>query len=236
MAKKIWPGEEALGKCIMIGGPPAPCATVVGIVADVHRNGLRDRAELQYYVPFGQEQGIGGTTLLVRPRGDAEAAIPRLRQALLAMPELPYTRIELMESVIDPQYRPWKLGAMMFGVFGLLALVVAGVGLYSVIAYLVTDRTRELGVRIALGATGERIVGQVVGGGIVVTGAGVAIGIAIALVAGRYVRPLLFDVSPYDPAVVFAVAIAVLAIGAVAAWRPARRAASVDPMLALRSE
>jgi ABC-type antimicrobial peptide transport system permease subunit len=91
-------------------------------------------------------------------------------------------------------------------------------------------------VRIALGATGERIVRQVVGAGIVVTGAGVVIGVGIALIAGRYVQPLLFDVSAYDPAVVVAVAVAVLGIGAVAAWRPARRAASVDPMVALRSE
>jgi len=105
-----------------------------------------------------------------------------------------------------------------------------------VIAYVVADRTRELGARIALGATGERIVLQVVTGGIIVTGVGVVIGATIALAAGRFVQPLLFDVSAHDPIVLVTVAAVVLAIGAVAAWRPARRAASVDPIVALRTE
>jgi predicted permease len=236
MARTLWPGERVLGRCIEIGDPPAPCASVVGIVADVHRNGLREPAELQYYVPFGQERGIGGTTILVRPRGDAEAALSKLRQALVAVPEMPYTQIELMEAVLDPQYRPWRLGAAMFGVFGLLALVIAGVGLYSVIAYLVADRTRELGIRIALGATDGRIVREVVASGVAVTAVGVTIGIAVALLAAGYIQPLLFDMPARDPAVVLVVALLVLAIGAVAAWRPARRAASVDPMVALRVE
>ena len=125
---------------------------------------------------------------------------------------------------------------MMFGVFGLLALVIAAVGLYSVIAYLVADRTRELGVRIALGATGGRIVRQVVANGVAVTAAGVAIGVSVALLAAGYIQPLLFDMPARDPEVILVVAIVVLAIGAVAAWRPARRAAGVDPMVALRSE
>jgi len=236
MARTLWPGTSALGKCIVIGDPPATCASVVGIVADVHRNSLRERAELQYYVPFGQERGIGGTTILLRPRGDLEAAMSKLRAALLAMPAMPYTQIELMQSVLDPQYRPWRLGATMFGVFGLLALVIAAVGLYSVIAYLVADRTRELGVRIALGATGGRIVRQVVANGVAVTAAGVTIGVSVALLAAGYIQPLLFDMPARDPEVILVVAIVVLAIGAVAAWRPARRAAGVDPMVALRSE
>ncbi len=236
MARKFWPGENALGKCIMIGDPPVPCSEVVGIVADAHQSSIRETASMQYYVPLGQEQGIGGTSILVRPRGDAEAAIPKLRQALLAMPDVPYTRIEFMQTVLDPQYRPWKLGATMFGVFGVLALIIAAVGLYSVIAYLVADRTRELGVRIALGATGGRIVGQVVSSGVAVTAVGIAIGIVVAILAGRFIQPLLFDVQANDPLVISTVGVIVLVIGAVAAWRPARRAARVDPVVALRAE
>ena len=236
MAKKFWPGESPLGKCIMIGDPNPPCSMVVGIVADAHQYSIREPASMQYYVPLGQERGIGGTSVLVRPRGDAEAAIPKLRQALLAMPEVPYARIEFLQVVLDPQYRPWKLGATMFGAFGVLALIVAAVGLYSVIAYLVADRTRELGVRIALGATGGRIVRQVVFSGVAVTAVGVIIGIAVAIFAGRFIQPLLFDVQARDPMVISAVAVIVLLIGAVAAWRPARRASRVDPVVALRSE
>jgi ABC-type antimicrobial peptide transport system permease subunit len=238
MAKAIWPTESALGKCIVIGDPPASCFSVVGVVSDVHRNTLREPPLMQYYVPFGQERalGIGGTAILVRPRGDAETALPNLRQAFRDMPEMPYTRVEFLQAVLDPQFRPWQLGATMFGVFGVLALVIAAIGLYSVIAYLVADRTRELGVRIALGATSGRIVRQVVVSGLAVTGAGVAIGIGVAFIAGRYVQPLLFDVPAQDPVVAVTVAAIVLSIGALAAWRPARRASSVDPVIALRSE
>jgi ABC-type antimicrobial peptide transport system permease subunit len=141
-----------------------------------------------------------------------------------------------MQTVLDPQYRPWKLGATMFGVFGALALIVAAVGLYSVVAYLVADRTRELGVRIALGATGGRIVSQVVSNGVAVTGVGVVIGDVVAIFAGRFIQPLLFDVQANDPLVIAAVGVLVLVIGGVAAWRPARRAARVDPVVALRAE
>ncbi|MGH7619548.1 MAG: ADOP family duplicated permease, partial [Gemmatimonadaceae bacterium] len=236
MAKRLWPGETALGKCLMIGDPPVPCSTVVGVVADVHRNRLREAAEPQYYVPLGQETQIGGTAILIRPRGDAEAAVAKLRQTLLALPDFPYTRIEVIQSVIDPQFRPWQLGATMFGVFGVLALVIAGVGLYSVIAYLVTERTRELGVRIALGATGGRILREVVVNGIGVTAAGIVIGILVALFAGRFIEPLLFDVKASDPLVISVVGAVVLLIGVVAVWRPAMRAARVDPMVALRAE
>jgi ABC-type antimicrobial peptide transport system permease subunit len=191
---------------------------------------------MQYYIPFGQERGFGGTVLLVRPRGDAESAIPRLKRALIAMPDMPYTSAELIQSAIDPAYRPWQLGAAMFGVFGMLALTIAAVGLYSVIAYLVADRTRELGVRIALGASAGRIVREVVSGGAAIVSMGIAAGLAIALLAGRFVEPLLFDEKPRDPAVFVAVAALVFAIGVVAAWWPARRASRVDPMVALHSE
>jgi putative ABC transport system permease protein len=124
----------------------------------------------------------------------------------------------------------------MFGVFGVLALVIAAVGLYSVIAYLVADRTRELGVRIALGATGGRIVREVVWRGVATTGAGVVVGLFVALAAGRYIAPLLFDVSPRNPLVLGGVATLVLLIAVVASWMPARRAGRVDPVIALRAD
>ncbi len=237
MARTVWPGESALGKCLLVGDEePVSCASVVGTVSDVHRNSLREPASMQYYIPFGQERGFGGTSLLVRPRGDAASAIPELKKALMAMPDLPYASAELIQAAIDPEYRPWQLGAAMFGVFGVLALIIAAVGLYSVIAYLVADRTRELGVRIALGASAGRIVREVVSGGAGIVSVGVALGLAIALVAGRFVEPLLFDVTPRDPIVFAAVATIVFTIGVFAAWWPARRASRVDPMVALRAD
>jgi predicted permease len=235
MAATLWPGEDPIGKCIIMEAPP--CAQVVGIVADVHRSGLREPPSMQHYIPFGQERGyFGGTAWMVRPRGDIRAAMPSIRQALLQMPEVPSFSLETMQEAIDPEYRPWKLGAAMFGVFGILALIVAGVGLYSVVAYLVTDRTRELGVRIALGASGGRILRDVVVSGVATTMVGVALGIGVSLAAARFIEPLLFDVPARNPAVYGVVAVLVLAIAALAAWSPARRASRVDPVIALRAD
>ncbi|MEP6492378.1 MAG: ABC transporter permease [bacterium] len=241
MATVVWPGENPIGKCLIVGGsapgaPPRPCSTVVGVVADVHRKSVREPATMQYYIPLGQEDGFGGSILLVRPRGPMPEAMILLHAAMARMPEFSYTRLETIQQSVDPEFRPWQLGAAMFGVFGVLALVIASVGLYSVIAYLVADRTRELGIRLALGATSGRIVRNVVGQGMATTGGGVAAGTIIAIVGARYIQPLLFDVSATSPAILGGVGSIVIAIGIVASWAPARRASRVDPVIALRAE
>jgi predicted permease len=243
MARNVWPGEEPLGKCLIIGdkrpnAPPLPCSTVVGVVADVHRESVREPATMQYYIPLGQEAalGFGGSVLVVRPRIAMPDARAALHREMAAMPEFSYTNIETIQESIDPEFRPWELGAAMFGVFGLLALIVAAVGLYSVIAYLVADRTRELGVRLALGATGGRVVREVVGRGVATSVIGVAAGTLGALAAGRFIQPMLFNISAHDPLVLVAVGALVIVIAAVAAWGPARRAGRVDPVIALRAD
>jgi predicted permease len=241
MAKGVWPGADPIGKCLMIGdrrpaAPPPPCSTVVGVVADVHRESVREPATMQYYIPVGQERGFGGSVLVVRPRIPMLDARAALKQAMASMPEFSFTKIQTIQESVDPEYRPWKLGAAMFGVFGLLALIVAGVGLYSVVAYLVTDRTRELGVRLALGATGARVVRDVVGRGVATAALGVLVGVIVALWLGRFVQPLLFNISARDPAVFAAVAVVVLSIAVFASWGPARRAGRVDPVIALRAD
>lgn len=237
MARTLWPNESALGKCLIVGGNSAqtPCFEIVGVVADVHLSGLRDKPSMQYYVPFGQEVGIGGTTILIRAR-DTNDHLGDARRAFRDMPDMDYTSVESVREALDPEFRPWRLGAAMFGVFGVVALIVAAVGLYSVIAYLVADRTRELGVRIALGATTGRVVADVLRGAATVAAIGVGLGVAITMAAGRFVEPLLFNVSPRDPSVIGVVAAIVLLIAVAAAWIPARRASRVDPMVALRDE
>jgi len=241
MAKGVWPGMNPIGKCLIIGdrnptAPPPPCSTVIGVVSDVHRESVREPATMQYYIPVGQERGFGGSVLVVRPRIPMSDARVALKQAMASMPDFSFTRIQTIQESVDPEFRPWKLGAAMFGVFGLLALIVAGVGLYSVVAYLVSDRTRELGVRLALGATGGRVVRDVVARGVATAAFGVFLGLIVAIALGRFIQPLLFNISAHDPAVFAAVSLVVLAIAVCASWGPARRAGRVDPVIALRAD
>lgn len=239
MADLLWPGRDAIGECFAIGEDSTnkACARIVGVAADAHRFQLREPPAMQYYIPLGQEQGFGGAAILVRPRGDAAAAIAEVRNATRSLdPSIEYVDAEVLQQRVDPQVRPWRLGASIFGLFGILALVVAAIGLYSVMAYLVAQRTHEIGVRIALGARSGDIVGLVLRNGVGMAAFGVAIGVGLALFAGRYVKTLLFDISPRDPLVIGGVAAALLAVAVLASWLPAVRASGVDPMEALRAE
>jgi ABC-type antimicrobial peptide transport system permease subunit len=141
-----------------------------------------------------------------------------------------------MSTIIAPQIRSWKVGATMFAVFGALALVLAAIGLYSVIAYNVTQRTHEMGVRVALGAQAGDVIGLIVREGLKVVLPGVALGAIVALFAGKWVAPLLFKVSPKDPPVLIAVVATLIAVAILASWVPAQRASRVDPNEALRSD
>ena len=237
MASTLWPNQPALGKCLIIGADTMPCSRVVGVVEDSHRYQLREKPAMQYYVPMGQEIGIGGTDLLVRPRDDLEDAIELLRKELQSLdPTILFLRINPLRNAIDPQIRPWKLGASMFAIFGGLALLIAAIGLYSVIAYLVSHRTRELGIRMALGARAVEIRRMILGQGVALTLLGIVAGMMLALIGGRFVRDLLFDTSPRDPLVFTAVVTALLLSALVACVLPAWRASNVDPADALRTE
>lgn len=237
MAKTLWPNQNPLEKCLQIASLEIACARVVGVVADARRLGLREAPTMQYYVPLGQEMGIGGSVLLVRPVADPNDFVPVLHRSLRQMePGLGFIRTKLMQEDIDPLVRPWRVGAILFGLFAALALVVATIGLYSVIAYGVSQRTRELGVRLALGATSRRVVSLVVADGVGVTVAGLAAGAALSLIAGRFIAPLLFETSPHDPTVFAAAMFVLLSVATIACLVPARRAANVDPVVALRAE
>jgi predicted permease len=236
MARTYWPGRDPLGECLLI--QDQPCARIVGVVADARRYRLREDPHMHYYVPRGQETSIGGTTLLVRPvTGDAEALAEPVRRALLELdPGLGYVQAQSVQEIIDPQVRPWKLGVSVFGLAGVLALVVAAVGLYSVLSYLVEQRTQELGVRIALGARAGSIVRLVLRDSLAMTLLGIAAGAALALVAGRFLQALLFETSARDPVVLVTVAASLILVAVLASVLPALRANGVDPMEALRAE
>jgi hypothetical protein len=241
MAQTFWPGRSAVGECVYWGTSKDSlntCSRVVGVVADAHAWGLKELPALNYYIPFGQERGFGGTTLLVRPVPGAETEVNRaVHNMLLSIdPSISFVSSSSMQEAIDPQVRPWKLGAAVFTLMGVLALVVAAVGLYSVMSYFVAQRTREIGVRVALGAQASSIVGLVMRSSLALAAAGVAIGMAITLWAGRWIAPLLFDTSARDPGVMIGVASTMIGVAVAASIIPAVRAKRVDPMEALRSE
>jgi predicted permease len=243
MAHTLWPGRDALGKCIVIGGYPATpdrgknevCSEVVGVVEDARISHLLPEQVMQYYTPLQKDQS--GWALLVRVKGDEAAAIPQVLRALLALePWLRSAHIQPLRELIDPQARSWKLGAAMFTAFGLLALLVAGVGLYGVLAFSVAQRSFELGVRSALGASRERLMGLVLGQAVTLLALGVALGLLAAFVTAPKVKDLLYETSPHDPVILGGVVAVLLAVGLLAAWLPARRATRVDPSIALRVE
>jgi predicted permease len=235
MARSLWSKKEALGQCVKVGADTVPCSAVVGIAQDIKRGSLDKEDGLQYYVPA--EQMGAGSNLFVRTRGDAAMWGDRLRRELQKeMPGASYVTVVPLSEILGGEMRSWTLGATMFSVFGGLALVLAALGLYSVIAYNVAQRTHELGVRVALGAQSRDLLGLVVGEGIRLAVLGLAIGLAVALAAGRYVGPLLFGVRPRDPWVFGAVAGLLLAVAVLASVIPAWRASRVDPSVALRAD
>jgi ABC-type antimicrobial peptide transport system permease subunit len=158
------------------------------------------------------------------------------RELQREMPGASYVTITPLSEILGGQTTSWKLGASMFAAFGLLALALAAIGMYSVIAYNVTQRNHEMGVRVALGAQGADLARLVVSEGVKLGGVGIVIGALVALWAGKWVKPLLFEQSPRDPAIFAVVTLTLLTVAVAASWIPARRASRVDPSVALRSE
>ncbi len=236
MAKKLWPGEDALGKCIKIGSTTDPCNYVVGIAEDIKNEKLSDDPGLYYYLS-AEQYHPERTGLLLRMHGDATSQVEVVRRELQKlMPGASYITVTPFSDVVGQQMKSWSLGATMFVVFGMLALVLATIGLYGVIAYNVVQRSHEMGVRIALGAQQGDVVWLVVRQGLVIAAVGILIGGIATFLAANRVAPLLFQVSPRDPLVYGGVVLLMLAVAAAASFIPARRASRVDPNVALRAE
>ena len=185
-------------------------------------------------MPFAR-WGVGDIVLRVDP-SRMTAVLNEMRTILRTEFPNVYSRSTTMATSMEPEYRPWRLGATLFTLFGLLALVVAGVGVYSSVSYGVSQRTHEFGVRAALGATTGNVLSQVLGEGLRTVAIGVAAGVALALAAGRLVASLLYGIKPNDPGAIAVAAIVLLSIAAVASLVPAWRAAKADPVEALRAE
>ncbi len=236
LAAALWKGADPIGRCVKVPEGSAPCRTVVGVAEDIRHTAFGGEPGMALYVPATQWHRANGG-IFVRTRGPADRYAEQVRTALQReMPGDAYVSVRPLADIVGVHMRQWDLGATMFTIFGLLALVVAAVGLYSVTAYGVVQRTHELGVRVALGAERRDLIRLVLGEGVRLSAVALALGLAGALVAGRFVAPLLFETSPRDPLILSAVAALLLVTALVASAVPALRAARVDPNLALRDE
>lgn len=236
MARALWPGRDALGQCFRIGADTVPCTTVIGVAEDIRQNSITTDAGLSYYLPIEQFHPEAAV-IFVRGREEGAELQEPLRKTLQpVMPGEGYVNVTPLRDIVNPELRSWTLGATMFLAFGGLALVLAGIGLYSVIAYDVAQRTHELGVRIALGARLGDVVRLVVGDGLRVALLGVAVGGALAFWAAGWIAPLLYEQPPRDPLIFSAVTLTLLLVAVLASAIPALRATRVNPNVALRAE
>ena len=238
-SRLLWPGGEVLGRCMRFDAPDAPCTSVVGVVENARVSSIMESdVSAQVYVPLDSASAWrAGTTLLVRTTyGRGRLVIDAVHAALSEEFPTGEPRVHAMGEFLAPQYRPWRLGATLFTVLGLLALVVAVLGIYSSVSYAVSQRAHEFGVRIALGARIGNVMRQVLGDGLRIVAVGVIAGIGLALAGARLVQSLLYRVEPNDPVVLGIVAVVLLAAAVVAALLPAWRASRVDPLTALRAD
>lgn len=237
MAKRLWPSADAIGKCVKIDADTMPCTYVVGIAEDIKAQKLDAASDAYYYYLSIAQFHPDNGGLFIRTRGPGAKAADAIRRSLQPlMPGASYLTVTPFADIIGSQTKSWELGASMFLTFGVLALVLAAIGLFSVISYNVAQRTHELGVRVALGAQMGDLIRLIVTEGMKLGVTGVVIGGAVALASGRWIAPLLFGESPRDPVIFFIVTGTLLAVTAMASLIPARRAAKVDPNRALRSE
>lgn len=260
-ARQAWPGARAIGRCLFVGGEGADCATVVGVVETPLERGLGggplasvsgrgpslDAADIsQYYLPLEQAASDAATSgtalsqraLVVRTRGNPERMVGPVLLALgEVFPNLPRSAVQSLPAALAPQLRTWRIGTALFGAAALLALLLAAVGLYAVIAFGVRQRELEFGIRRALGAQSWHLLRLVMARGVGLVAAGVAAGALGAFWAGRFVTPLLFDGrNARDPLAFAAAALVLLSVALAASFLPARRAALADPRQALQAE
>ncbi len=235
MAKKFFSGEEALGRRLRFS-PELPWFTIIGIVGDAKVRGAREAARIETFVPYWQmpEPGIN---VVLKSAGNPALLTSALKQAVASLdPNVPVQSITTLDAIVGESIEQPKFFAMLAAGFSILALVLAAIGIYGVMAYVVAQRTTEIGVRMALGATQGEVFRLIVGDGLKLTAIGVALGAAGSILVARWLTSLLFGVTPGDPKTLTATALVLLLVAAAACFIPARRATRVDPMVALRAE
>jgi putative ABC transport system permease protein len=243
MARQYWPGENALGRRLKIGDPDEPgkqWKQIVGIVADVRLMGLDEPVKAEMYLPYQQVTDwpfFAPRDLAIRTSGDTSNLVGSVRQIIREVdPDQPVSNVATMAELLGTEASQRRMGMIMLVAFAALALLLASLGIYGVLAYFVTQHTSEIGVRLALGATTRNILFLVLRKGMGLTLLGVVIGLAAALAFTRLMSSLLFGVKAIDPLTFVTVPLLLAGVALLACYLPARRATKVDPLVALRYE
>ena len=237
LARRHWPDGDPIGQRLVIGG--GELRTVVGVVGDVRQMGLDVAADAEVFVPLDQVEGtfMRPRQLVVRTGAEPLALAPSIRRAVWSVdPDQPVSSVRAMSDVLDSELDNRDQQLTLIGAFAVLALLLAAVGLYGVLSYTVSQSTNEIGLRMALGAQQKTVVGAVVRSALAAALFGIGVGLVAAYVLTRFIASFLYGVGPADPATAVAVAGLLLLVAGVAALVPARRAASVNPMTALRAD
>jgi putative ABC transport system permease protein len=238
LAKKYWPNEDPVGKRISFEGGPNNriWREIVGLVGHVKHSDLEGESRAQYYLPH-QQRAQSGMALVVRTSTDPNSLAGSVRGVIKALDtDLPVFRVRTMDQFVADSMTQRRFALLLIGIFAGLALLLAAIGLYGVMAYSVTQRTHELGLRMALGAQAADVLKLVVKQGMLLAMIGLGIGVVFALLLGRAMKTMLFNVSTADPMIYLAIAATLAAVALIACFIPARRATKVDPMVALRYE
>jgi predicted permease len=242
MARTYWPDVDPIGRRFRAGGDQRPWITVVGIVRDVKHNGIRARVKEKFYRSHAQFHLTSNfaprnMTLLVRTSGPEVALASPIRAAVRELdPALPVAAIRPMSDVIDAALATPRLAGGLLALFAALALALSAVGIYGVLSYLVSQRSQEIGIRMAIGADRGQVLRHVLSGGLRLSLAGIALGSLASLLLGRFAASLLHEVKPHDPATFAAVPLLLGVVALLASYLPALRATRVDPLKALRAE
>ncbi len=242
MAQTYWPNQDALGKRFRQGTADQPFFTIVGIVRDVRHNAVVEEVRTEMYHPHAQYPiSVGfapqSMTLVVKTAGDPLRSLDAMRSVVRALePDVPVSEVQTMEQVVADAFSQPRFTTFLLVLFAVIALALAAIGVYGVISYAVAQRTHELGIRVALGASWGDILGLVLGGGAVMALLGIAIGTGAALLLTRLMRTLVYGVGTLDPLTFVVVPLLLATVALIACYVPARRAARLDPLVALRQE
>jgi putative ABC transport system permease protein len=235
LARNYWPGQEAIGKRIRFDGPDNPWMEIVGVSKDV-RHELTLEVTPEYYLPHAQD-GWSSMVLVARTTVDPASLAGSIRQDVWAIDkDQPVFEVRTMQEVRSLSVGLQQFNSVMIGIFAAVALLLASIGIYGVMAFAVTQRTQEIGIRMALGARKTDVLKMVVGNGMKLAFLGLAIGLVASWLLTRFISSLLFGVEPTDPLTFGAVSLCLLVAALLACYLPARRATKVDPLEALRYE